>query len=68
MAIQEINLWRVREFELYILGESGSLNSICSFHAFVTDAIGLVEGIMETSGLAAYGKVIPELFENFGQH
>ncbi|MDC0458570.1 hypothetical protein OAM32_02135, partial [Alphaproteobacteria bacterium] len=48
------------------LGESSSLNTICSFHAFVTDAIGFNGGDNgKTSGLAAYGKVVPELFEKF---
>jgi len=44
------------------LRERSSYNNICSFHSFITDAIGFSGGEQgKTGGLAAYGKVNLEL-------
>jgi carbamoyltransferase len=51
-----------RNQQLMIIKEDFGLNSIASFHAFITDSIGFNGGDNgKTSGLAGYGKVKPEL-------
>ena len=46
-----------------IMGSDEGLNTICSFHAFITDAIGIGSGDQgKTTGLAAYGQIIPALY------
>lgn len=48
------------------IADHSGVKTICSFHAFVTDAIGFSGGDNgKTSGLAAYGKVQPELERAF---
>ena len=49
-----------RNGKFTVMGESFGLNTICSFHAFITDALGFSDN-GKTSGLAAYGEVQPKL-------
>lgn len=45
------------------IAEHHGLKTICSFHAFITDALGFSGGDNgKTSGLSGYGRVIPDLY------
>lgn len=46
-----------------VLGEAKGLLTLASFHAYITDAIGELGDNYKTSGLASYGAVSPQLYQ-----
>ncbi|MGA1823495.1 MAG: carbamoyltransferase C-terminal domain-containing protein [bacterium] len=52
--------------EFHVLKSDSGLLNICSYHGFLSDVIGFARGDNgKTSGLAAYGRVQPELLKRF---
>ncbi len=55
-----------KDGEYHVKREHRGINTICSFHAFLTDSLGISGGDNgKTSGLAAYGEVQDELGKEY---